>query len=157
MPHTQVSVQRKVPNGAYRSWVSLFIRMLHASQGVSQGLVLCMHTGPRALLLLSLKRTSDTVTYTPSSTHIALALIPVLAEPAMHASCGLIICPPGSLRSDAGRLRLEEVATLPWTGWQASRGLSGRNPWDTHLCDGATPSAQLHKPSQADRRVPRNA
>jgi hypothetical protein len=81
----------------------------------------------------------------------------VLADPAMHASCGLIIGHPASLRSNGGRLRLKEVTTLPWTEWQASRGLSGRNPWNTHLCDGATPSTQPHKPSQDDCRVPRNA
>src|SRR5205823_3831842 len=42
----------------------------------------------------------------------------------------LRICHPASLRSDGGRLRLEWVATLPWTEWQVSRGLGGRLPVD---------------------------
>ena len=33
---------------------------------------------------------------------------------------------PASLRSEGGRLRLEWVATFPWSTWQASRGLGGR-------------------------------
>jgi hypothetical protein len=28
------------------------------------------------------------------------------------------------------------VATFPWSTWQRSRGLGGRNPWNTHKLDG---------------------
>jgi hypothetical protein len=33
---------------------------------------------------------------------------------------------PASRCSDGGRLRLEGVATFPWSTWQRSRGLGGR-------------------------------
>ena len=95
MTHTQVYVQRKVQNGAYNAWVSLFIRILHASQCDSQGIVLYMHTGHRALLLWSLKRTSDTVMDTPSSTDMALERLPVLADLAMHSSYEPLTQPDG--------------------------------------------------------------
>lgn len=36
---------------------------------------------------------------------------------------------PASLRSDGGRLRLDCVATLPWSTWQASCGLGGGFLW----------------------------
>jgi hypothetical protein len=38
---------------------------------------------------------------------------------------------PASLRSDGGRLRLEGVATFPWSTWQASLGMSGNLPVDS--------------------------
>jgi hypothetical protein len=32
-----------------------------------------------------------------------------------------------------GRNPLDWVATFPWTGWQHSCGLGGRNPWNTQV------------------------
>ena len=42
----------------------------------------------------------------------------------------IILYRPASLCSDRGRLRLEWVATSPWSTWQASCGLGGSFPMD---------------------------